>query len=359
MMDETLPPPSREAVLADLKVLAQDFGRLFATDCECVLRTDRHYWPSRFPDGGHRAFDLRKDNQRYNSVIHGNGFEVNPEPVRAAGDTDGAPLFYLPSGEPAVNACGHSMFVAPGFDDKHEIVFSGPGSLRAKETIDRANAWVKESTSHWVPLLWFGRSFTVRGFSWPDVVARVAEEAKRSTLKPNDWHVTAGQQSYNLSVWRRRDELGLGGPMVTPEIAERIGDDPEDVWAERRAFLRDSESAAHWLIDALAEPVGDEITADNQGKQDAIAAAALRAVVDGNLAGVLQAAVGTRAVDRVTALIRDRVVNDQRLYERKADHWAEELRVTKKTITDSEGWREIMEWRAANKADRVSKKTGK
>jgi hypothetical protein len=86
----------------------------------------------------------------------------------------------------------------------------------------------------------------------------VAELADRSTLKSNDWYVTAGRQSYSLSVWRRSTDFELDGPMVAPDVAERIGDDPENVWAVRQKFLRDSETAAKWLIDELArEPESD------------------------------------------------------------------------------------------------------
>jgi len=125
-------------------------------------------------------------------------------------------------------------------------------------------------------------------------------------------------------------------------------------------YAEASRMLADWIEghfgDRLAEPVGDEIEPDDR---DAIGSAALNAVVAGGLAGVLQAAVGARSVDRVTAIIRERVAADFRLYDRRADDWAAELRATKKTVTDSTGWREIMQWRAANKADRVSKKTGK
>ena len=355
LADGVLPVPSRADVRADLEALAGDFGRLFATDCECHLRTDRHYWPSRF-NGPSDLIPWNRsqgDASDWDQYLSGQGLEVDPVPVRSADDVARAPVFYDRAGRPVVDLAGQSMIMAPGWRDSHEIKLRGPGSLRAAETIERANDLALDVAGLLASILWPGRSLTFRVFGWPDVVDAVAN---RSTLKSADWYVMAGGQSYSLSVWRRRDEFRLGGPMVAPEVAERIGDDPENAWAVRRAFLRDSETVARWLIEALAEPAGDVIEADDR---DAIESAALNAVVSGGLAGVLQVAAGARAVDRVTAIIRERVAGDRRLYWYRAEDWAAELKVSKPTVTASDGWDEIMKWRAANQAERVSKKTGK
>lgn len=111
---------------------------------------------------------------------------------------------------------------------------------------------------------------------------------------------------------------------------------------------------ADWIENHADDDQGDQV-----GDRDSVGSAALGAVVAGGLAGVLQAAVGARAVDRVTAIIRERVAADGWLYWRRADDWVAELQVSKPTVTDSVGWREVMEWRAANRADRVSRKTGR
>ncbi len=358
--DEMAPAPSREALLADLVALSNDFGRLFATDCEALLLTERAYWPSRYPEPRDPAAPLWGSDPGWERILCGAGLDVAPAPMRSAEDANGGSVFYDRAGRPVVNSVGESLIGAPGWADVHSIRLKGPGSLRASESIDRANRWAIEAANDLAPILWPGKSMTFRSFCWPDVVAGVADLAGRSTLKPSDWYVTAAGQSYSLMVWRRRVDFELGGPMVPSEVADRIGDEPENIWAKRPAFLRDCETAAQWLIDRLAESVGDEIEPDDR---DAIGSAALNAVVAGGLAGVLQAAVGARSVDRVTALIRERVKADFRLYWLRADDWADQLRVAKKTVTGSKGWREVMAWRAANKADRVSnpvsKKTGK
>lgn len=258
--DEMAPAPSRAAVVADLQVLATDFGRLFATDCECRLTTDRAIWPSRYPEPADPPVMRSSDGE---GGLAGAGLEVQPLFVRSAEDAKRAEVFYDRSGRPWVNSLGEPTVVAPGWADVHLVKLRGPGALRAAEVIDRANAWVFDSRAVLAPILWPGKSMTFRSFCWPDVVAGVADLAGRSTLKPSDWYVTAAGQSYSLMVWRRRVDFELGGPMVPSEVADRIGDEPENIWAKRPAFLRDSETAAQWLIDRLAEPVGDEIEPDD------------------------------------------------------------------------------------------------
>jgi len=255
--------PSREALLADLAMLSEDFGRLFGTDCECHCRTDRDYWPRRSaeryrvgPSAGGRDAD-------WDLVECGNGLEVSPVPVRTAEDAERAPILFDASGCPLVNSAGQSMILAPGWGSSHYVRLRGPGSIRAGETIERANQWAAESVGLWAGLLFPNQSLTVRAWGWPDIVSAVADAAGRATLKADDWMVAAGGQSFSLIIWRRRAEYELGGPMVAPELAEAIGPEPDSVWAERRAFLRDSESAARWLIEALAKAAesvgGDEI----------------------------------------------------------------------------------------------------
>jgi len=255
--------PSREALLADLATLAEDFGRLFATDAECHCRTDRDYWPRRSAERYRVAPSVGGRDADWDRVEWGNGLEVSPVPVRTAEDAERAPILFDASGCPVVNSAGQSMILAPGWGSSHYVRLRGPGSIRAGETIERANQWAAESVPLWAPLLFPGRGLTVRAWCWPDLVSAVAEAAGRATLRPDRWMVAAGGQSFSLILWRRRAEYTLGGPMVTSELAEAIGPEPDSVWAERRAFLRDSESAARWLIEALAKAPesagGDEI----------------------------------------------------------------------------------------------------
>jgi len=256
LADGVLPVPSRADVRADLKSLADDFSRLFATDCECYLRTDRRYWPSRFVGPNEAILPKcfrRNDADDWEHHLSGDGLQADPIPVRSSEDAARAQMFYGRDGLPVVSSTGQLMIMAPGWDSDHEIKLRGPGTLRTAETIERANDLAFDVGGLLGAILWPGRSLRFRAFSWPDVVDAVADLATRSTLKSADWHVTAGRQSYSVDVWRRRADFEFGVPMVPDEIADRIGDDPEHVWAVRRAFLRDSEAAARWLIGQLTE----------------------------------------------------------------------------------------------------------
>lgn len=354
--DEMGPAPSRAAVLADLEVLATDFGRLFATDCECELETERAFWPSRYPEPS----DPRPigSSDGWGRFMSGAGVEVEPRWVRSVEDAKRAEVFYDRGGRPVVNSVGEPLVVAPGWADDHCVKLRGPGAVRAAEAINRSNAWVLDSCRILAPILWPCRSLVVRTFCWPDVVAAVADLAGRSSLRPCVWYVTAGGQSYSLDIWRRRADFELGGPIIPPAIAERIGDEPENIWAKRPAFLRDSETAAQWLIDRLAEPADDarfDPVADDV-RFDPVAAS-LSAVIEGGLGSVLNMAANAKATDRASGIIRDRLAKDQTLYDWTAKDWADDLGMSNKTILKCDAWKyTIMGWRAAN---RVSKETRK
>lgn len=255
--------PSREALLADLESLRQDFWRLFATDVECALRTRRNYWPSRsLVPTPIRIEQARNDGDRQ-AVMGGVGVTIEPTPVRSIDEAERAPVYYDAGGNPIANAAGQSMILAPGWESWHEIKLRGPGCVRAQETIRRANDWAIEAAGHLAAMLWPGESLSIGKHAWADVVDRAAELANRATLRPSDWRVTAGRQSYSLTVWRRRSAY----PILAEEIGqagEAIGDDPESIWAERAAFLRDSELAAQWLIERLSKQADEpEAVADD------------------------------------------------------------------------------------------------
>jgi hypothetical protein len=109
----------------------------------------------------------------------------------------------------------------------------------------------------------------------------------------------------------------------------------------------------------LGEWIENHRDGEPSESEAAMGTAALDAVVAGGLAGVLQAAVGTRAVDRVSAVMRERLAKDQSLYAWSQRDWASELGVSTKTINKCDAWREVKQWNAANKAQRISKAVSK
>ena len=80
---------------------------------------------------------------------------------------------------------------------------------------------------------------------------------------------------------------------------------------------------------------------------------ALAAVVAGGLAGITQAAVSLPAGDRIAEVMRSMCASDEDYYSWRAEDWADYLKASKPTITGCVGWKEIMEWRAAQKQNRA------
>jgi len=249
--------PSIGALLEDMRALASDFARLFGTECECLLRTDRTYYPSRFTEPYIYSTTRRADGG-WEEIRASIGLVVSPAYPGWAENAQ-AVKFYDRGGWAYVNALGHPALVRQGFADVHTIKMRGPGKIRARETLTRADAVACAAESFWRSILWPGQEVGVSCLTcltWPDLVARVAELAGRSTLNVNAWHVSVEQQDFSLVVWQRRENY-FGPLNVSEAIAGRIGYYPECIWAERRAFLSDSEFAANWLIERLAERLAE------------------------------------------------------------------------------------------------------
>lgn len=247
--------PNCVALLDDLKLLAAKFEKLFERDCECVITSDRHYWPSRFPDGGIRFSPPRHDSHR--PVDHfrgGQGLQVAPTPASSPEDFGKAQTFYGRNGAPFVNSAGQPWILEPGWKSVHSMTLRGEGSLRAKETIEFANSCINSSGAGIIAaILWPGKSLVFRNFCWPDVVDRVAELTRSAAIRPSQWFVEAGGQSYSMDVWERRADFRLSGDIVAKAIVDEIGDKPEHVWAKRESFIGDSEAAAWLLIEQVEE----------------------------------------------------------------------------------------------------------
>lgn len=95
-----------------------------------------------------------------------------------------------------------------------------------------------------------------------------------------------------------------------------------------------------------------------------IAQAALKAVVDGNLAGVLNAASQLNAVIKANAVMEEMFFADPPKYaEWTADDWVMSLHRAKRTIINTDMWKEtIPQWKRTNAekyAALVPKKTGR
>jgi len=86
---------------------------------------------------------------------------------------------------------------------------------------------------------------------------------------------------------------------------------------------------------------------------------ALEAVVDGGLAGVLHAASVNSSSVRISAAISAMVKTNQEYLGWTVGDWVSHFKVSRKTITDCDAWKEIMRTRRARKESRVSETVSK
>jgi hypothetical protein len=86
---------------------------------------------------------------------------------------------------------------------------------------------------------------------------------------------------------------------------------------------------------------------------------ALSAVVSHGLATTLQKAASIKSIDRVTAAIREVIQNNPAAYDWSADDWVGYLKAAKRTVIKSQGWKEILAWRDANRVDRAGNQVPK
>ena len=250
------------ALLADLEVLRRDFERLFALDVAAVVRTDRRYWPSRY-EKPKPAIEAPgpMSHLRLSGTEHGE-VTVEPKAPASAEEMESAPIFFDAGGRPFVNSVGQSLAVRQGWFDDYTAFASGVGADRFRETFERAGGVVIEHGVSLMAILWPGERVRIEGGgAWPAVVDRVAELARMAALRPPAWHVTNGRTMWSAGVWERRDDFSLGDPFYSESDLERIGDEPERMFADRDSFIRDSELALEWLInqvkrraDAAREP---------------------------------------------------------------------------------------------------------
>ena len=240
------------ALLADLEVLRRDFERLFSLDVAAVVRTDRRYWPSRY-EKPKPAIEAPgpMSHLRLSGTEHGE-VTVEPKAPASAEEMESAPIFFDAGGRPFVNSVGQSLAVRQGWFDDYTAFASGVGADRFRETFERAGGVVIEHGVSLMAILWPGERVRIEGGgAWPAVVDRVAELARMAALRPPAWHVTNGRTVWSVGVWERRDDFSLGDPFYSESDLERIGDEPERMFADRDSFIRDSELALEWLIDQV------------------------------------------------------------------------------------------------------------
>lgn len=261
-------------MVAECERLARAFGRL--ADVDGAIVTERWLTLSRRPRV--RVDDyprfLRKQAVAPGFVCgNSKGVELGDVPPQTAEEWESAPMWYVPlTGEPVVNSVGQSLVLKSGWASEHEYELSGARASRAVELLRSAGVWTANRWGVLSRLLWPGRGSVATDYCWPDVVNRVAELAHDATLPRPNWCVIVGKYRawWPVEMWKTRDDWQLGEPRYTPEDVERIGDDPEVVWAKREQWLQDSETALEWLAKQLMgkQPVAPEPEGPVDGLSD-------------------------------------------------------------------------------------------
>lgn len=232
---------------------AQVFG------VECVLHTTKSAMFSRYPT--RRIIPCVKS-QRHTSqtkTIGGAGIGTRPASVECVGDLIGVVPLYASNGTPIVNSAGDPIYKNGGWLVSHRIELSGQSTGGVASTIEWVNAWAIKRIGWFQELGLLPTEFELDSGSllWADVVLAMAEKSQSGLLVPTKWHVVIHPHlTVSLDSWRRKEhrdtlmELGEDWGLSQQQVAE-IGDEPEDVEAERNDFLGDSLTTIEELIGIL------------------------------------------------------------------------------------------------------------
>lgn len=355
-------------IASEIKSLERDFGRLFLADVKVQLITERKLnWRSS-PKTGGGLRNSHADDLHPGRFSFQQGLRVGDITPKTIEEWNRCRVWYDVSGTPIVNSVGDSLILEPGWSTIHSLYISGTHSEQTEALIERASHWAAQRFRQIAPLLWprhcieeYGRTAV-----WLDVVDRVAELANLADLPSPEWFVYIGERTrMSTEAWHRRDEIfpRPAKPYSEADL-ERIGEIPEVVYATRDNILGDSERALRWLLTrlepAISRPAPRAEIVDRNPIQNeqSIIAAALKAVVDGRMSGVLAQADKLSAKERANAVMLEMLASDSSYYEWTLNDWVEHLRRAKKTIQATEAWQKIMAYGEANReARKVSKKT--
>ncbi len=242
----------------DLESIKGLFSRLFNSDVTATAWTYRKFFPHRRPTPPELGpLPEHSFISRHKGIQLAAGVSV--EPVYC-NPNDPAPteVFFDSRGQP------WPMIARQGWRDRMSILSDGDRQQRFAETLKKANTIVFDYWSFF-RTVFFPYSDEPGSESaelWASVVNEVAERAGLSTLPRPDWQVNCSGGWIPAHCWRDRKKLfpldDFPG-YITPEDEERVGEIPELVIAERKAFIQDSEAAAGWLIDLVKAKLGERV----------------------------------------------------------------------------------------------------
>ncbi len=352
----------------EIERLQRDFDKL--PNIPCCVRIERSTIYSRYPN---RRKVPTKAGRIRAYVYMGSGLEFPPVPIRSVEDLARATVFYDLRGKPVVNSNGHPLIIDPGWRHSYllEIEGSDAETKHVIRTIERASDWAKNRWDILKPLLFPNKIVLNNGSRlWCDVVLAAAIASDSATLRHMNmiWVQSKKMERVEINAWKIRNQWGIERDL---EDEDTIGDDPEDVFTETQSLIEDSFEVLDYLKREMPGCLlGGRQTDQQESVRDGgdddltICREALRAVVEGDLAGVLGAAGKVPSREKVSEVMRNMLAADPARYEWSADEWVRQLGCTKQTIVGNnkkeippcDAWAERMAWRESNKQNRFPKK---
>jgi len=97
-----------------------------------------------------------------------------------------------------------------------------------------------------------------------------------------------------------------------------------------------------------------EVVDSSRPEEASLPEAALKAIVDGGMAGVLNEAGKLPAAQRHSRTMMEMLAKDARYYWWSAEDWVVHLKSSKPTILETDAWDHIKRWREENKRERLA-----
>jgi hypothetical protein len=108
------------------------------------------------------------------------------------------------------------------------------------------------------------------------------------------------------------------------------------------------------VFEKSASKIAERAVVDaSRPEETSLPEAALKAIVDGGMAGVLNEAGKLPAAQRHSRTMMEMLAKDARYYWWSAEDWVVHLKSSKPTILETDAWDHIKRWREENKRERL------
>jgi len=224
---------------------------------DCVLVTSRSAILSRYPR--RRLVPTLGPSRTPTAMVFGSGVGDPIQMVDCVEDRQTCGLFFDNDGKPVVNLVGDPICKSSGWRVSHRVEVSGQSVKGVSQAVEWVNSWALQRVDWFREIGIFPKAFRLepQPLFWADVVLAIAERSKTATLLPTKWTVVLQPyETITLDAWKHRGgrEFLKQSGRLPDELEAEIGDDPEDLYAERERFLDDSISTVEALLEMLETP---------------------------------------------------------------------------------------------------------